>query len=379
MATLPALFVSVGAGRHQVPVIEHLKRQGHRVAAFDLDAAAPGLALADHAATISTWDAPGAIAWLAAQKLEPDAIVCFSYGKALETQQALIRHWGLPGAVPCELSELSGDKRKLRTHLHRMGWGPAPVTGPDDVARVEASDLYIVKDRIGGSSRNVRQVSGRQLRSEAHEINWDRLVVEPWLEGDEYRIAAVVQDRRPIVANRLRRTPLAGTFLTGRLCSEPLTTSLETRLLDRLIQAHPDFHEGVVKIDSIAGTVVEIDFGIAGDLLESHMSDFGGGSDLRAASAALHLGQQLSDLRPVAAGCCIDFLYLPNDRKWRLDTASLQARAERLLGRALCVPLQIEGELTGQRRTNMDAIAGILHFRSDMSHADVNESLLSDD
>ncbi len=370
------LAVSVGAGLNQVGIIRRLKQAGYRVAAFDGNPDAPGFALADAWTAVSTWDAAAAGEWLESLDGPPMGVLCQSFGRALATQQQLIRRWGLPGAVPAELADIGGDKRRLRAYLHGLGWEEPPLETVDDLRRVDPTCRYIVKARHGVASRSVRVTNGRLLAAEASDIDLSTTVVEPFFAGTEHRLAAVVRNGAPVVVNRLRREPLAGTFLTARLVAEPARHADDMRPLFRLLDAHPMLRDALVKIDVVGDQIIEVDFGIAGDYLESHWTAFAGGGDLDDASLKLFLGLAPVPVVPLPAGACLDYVYLPAGRSWTFDALAFAEAAGRFLGAVRVIPVQPEGEVVGRRETNHDAVAAVLHFRSDLPHSRVVDALV---
>lgn len=371
------LILCVGAGQQQFPFMSKLLRLGCNLAAFDRDPQAPGFELTDHHSAISTWDAPRALAWVQRLRMQPDAVMCFSYGKALVTQQALLDALDLPGALPPELAAISGDKALLARCLQASGARELVLSPECGVDRVRKHAAYIIKDRYGGSSRNIARVDAQTLKAKLPFIDWASTVVEPVFEGQEYRIAAIFQHGRPLVINRLRRESLPGTFLTARLCSEPETNSVEAGALWSFLEKmHPNL-SAPVKADIIGKKIIEIDFGLSGDYLERHMTEFSGASDITPALLDLYLGCSLPPLTPVPQGCTLDYIFLEIGQTFTLSYADIQSRANAILGDFKIIPIQPEGTSDGRRATNMDALFAILHRQPERRHQELSTWLLS--
>ena len=85
--------VSVGAGKNQLPLIKRLVERGYNVISFDKNINAPGKHLSYIFNNISTCDYNNSVQWIDSLKLNVEGVLCFSYGKALVTQQKIIEHF----------------------------------------------------------------------------------------------------------------------------------------------------------------------------------------------------------------------------------------------------------------------------------------------
>jgi len=101
----------IGAGRHQRRAILRAKELGHRVAAVDRNAEAPGLAEADVAEVVDFSDVAAVIE--AARRLKPDGVMTVSADRAVPVVAAVAEALGLPG-IGTETAHLMTNKIAMR-------------------------------------------------------------------------------------------------------------------------------------------------------------------------------------------------------------------------------------------------------------------------
>ena len=113
--------ISVGAGKNQIPLIQRLVERGYIVVAFDKNKNASGKQLSPIFNNISTWDYESAIQWLSSLKIKFRGALCFSYGRALVTQQKIIDFFDLEGKLGENFVNIMADKGYQRRILCELG------------------------------------------------------------------------------------------------------------------------------------------------------------------------------------------------------------------------------------------------------------------
>jgi biotin carboxylase len=149
----------LGAGKYQLPMIEAIHRRNLRCVAFDGDANAPGLTVADEGRVIDISDPARVLE--AARAVRPAAVVTIVAEVAVRTAAQVTTALGLPGLSP-EVALAATDKFVMREQFQAAGL-PCPkfrrLESQDDVAlAAEVGFPLVVKPTDSSGSRGVRRV-----------------------------------------------------------------------------------------------------------------------------------------------------------------------------------------------------------------------------
>lgn len=122
VSEIPRYFISLGAGSHQLPLIQAARDLGYRVIAVDRDSRAPGFSRADIQLQSSILR-PGHIVREIRENLidaEVVGIGCRSYGRAGLSAALIAGRFGTPGNTWRSLLRFA-DKRRLKNRLADHG------------------------------------------------------------------------------------------------------------------------------------------------------------------------------------------------------------------------------------------------------------------
>ena len=269
--------VSVGAGKNQTPLIQRLQERGYIVISFDKDENAPGKQLSHIFNNISSWDYEKAIQWLDTIECKIRGILCFSYGKALVTQQKIINHYNLNCKINNSFIDIMADKSYQRKILCKLGLSTLKEYNSfSDIANNIEHTSFIIKDKIGGSSKNILLIQKSNFDKKRLEDNVKNdYIIQEFLNGKEYRIISLVQNKTIHFLSIMERTNINNSFFTGRLrpennCNKDIISYLEM-VIDKF-----KIIDSAIKVDIIKETnrieIIEIDFGIPGDYFETTIS-----------------------------------------------------------------------------------------------------------
>ncbi|HBS04485.1 MAG TPA: hypothetical protein DEA96_05945 [Leptospiraceae bacterium] len=190
-------FLSLGAGHHQVPLIEAAIRKGLSVIAVDKNPLAPGFEKADlqlHASILKPF-------WIyrAIEEHFPRGQIraagCRSYGPAVLSAAYLARRFGVPGSSPHSLIRFQ-DKNRLKTYLashgivvpERIAWKPGK--DPSDVLRKRG--VWIARSGKGSAKQGIEVLSSHEekrlyLEKHAKKTPANRsLFIEKYYQGTEF-------------------------------------------------------------------------------------------------------------------------------------------------------------------------------------------------
>ncbi|MCE9598074.1 MAG: ATP-grasp domain-containing protein [Spirochaetia bacterium] len=114
------VFVSIGAGAQQMPLIEAAQRLGFAVAAIDRNPEAPGFQLSEHSFQCSIKKPATMRRMLAELNGEIRGIAARSFGPALLSSSALCQAFGVPGPGNSSVAFFK-NKRRFKSALMRTG------------------------------------------------------------------------------------------------------------------------------------------------------------------------------------------------------------------------------------------------------------------
>ena len=154
--------ISVGAGKNQVCLIKRLVERGYNVISFDKNINSPGKKLSYMFNNISTWHYGNAIQWLDSLKLNFKGALCFSYGKALISQQKIIDHYSMNCKINNSFINIMEDKSFQRKILRNFNLSTIKeYNNYCNVIHNEEYKNFIIKDKMGGSSNNIFLVENK--------------------------------------------------------------------------------------------------------------------------------------------------------------------------------------------------------------------------
>ena len=190
--------VSVGAGKNQLPLINRLVERNYKVIGFDKNINAPGRNLCYMFNNISTWDWQQAIDWLDSIKLPYKSIMCFSYGKALVTQQKLINYYNLNCKLGEKYISLMEDKSIMRDMLNKFDLSTLKeFENINEICLLNQKGHYLIKDKIGGSSNNIFLIDMKKNKPDLiKQFIGNEYLIQEYIDGKESRIICLVEDSK---------------------------------------------------------------------------------------------------------------------------------------------------------------------------------------
>jgi biotin carboxylase len=222
----------VGAGRHQRRAILRAKELGLRVAAFDRNPDAPGLAEADIAKVVDFADADAVIKATARIKL--DGVLTVSADRAVPVVAAVAEARGLPG-IGLRTAHLMTNKIAMRARLADAG-----VPQPRFAALRTISETRRAADEVGfpsvlkpadsGGQRGIFRVESLDdIHAHLHEAlvasPTGEAILEEFVEGTEMNGIVIARggEALPLTLSDRLRPPGIG-FGVGWIHVYPATT-----------------------------------------------------------------------------------------------------------------------------------------------------------
>lgn len=201
---MTATLLVVGAGREQLPAYRMARRLGLRVLASDRDPHAPGVALADGFAPISTHDLAGNLAFARAQGI--DGVMTLCSETAVPVVAGIAARLNLPG-IGDETARRATNKNAMRAALKAAGVRAPPSR---EVADLEDARDFIAEHGLpvvikpsdgSGQKATVLLQDTEQLAprvAEALALGGDgRAIIEGFVPGLEINVTAVVREGEP--------------------------------------------------------------------------------------------------------------------------------------------------------------------------------------
>jgi len=374
-------IISVGAGKNQFPLIKRLCQKDHKVVAFDINNHAPAKEYCYFFNSISTWDYKEAIQWLHSLKLTYSGVGCFSYGNALITQHKIARAFNLPGAVKEETLRLN-NKLSLREVLtkHQLSSIEEYVVPSVDLKNIKLkSNKYIIKPVDGVSSRDIRVQAAQEINEFFTQVREDSpVIIQEFINGDEYRIATIIQDRKIKFFALLSKVNLKKTNFTGRLAptkEKKWAKNLLGELIDKF-----SIENAVMKIDCIKANdrieIIEIDFGIAGDYFETFSAPLWYGYNYIDHYIEFILGNPLPDFNSeVLTVKCFDYIYNIGKNPYKIDYKVIEEKLCEEFMDFQIIKTRKDGENGLYPQSNLDALFGLLHNKYYLPHEKINRQM----
>lgn len=373
--------ISVGAGRNQVPLIKRLYEKDYKVIAFDKDLNAPGKELCYRFKNISTWDYEQAINWIESLNIKIEGVLCFSYGKAILTQQKLISYYKLRCGLDDELLMVMEDKTKLRKLLKENKLSNIMELNLAETPICDLRDRrYIVKNKMGGSSKDIYLTKGNDLIDliKKNVINNDFLVQE-YIRGSDVRVICLIEKKESKFISLLRRESLDQTFFTARLFPLVLDQKEQYDYLNiiRKLACLFGISCGLMRLDLVENEngkeILEIDFGIGGDYFETYISPLCYRYNYIDNYINLMLGLPVQDEYEVEDNLCFDYIYNLNREKVVIVNYDIiRNTCQDNFSRFELIKIKPEGVRVHYPKSNMDALFAIIHNRKEMSNYEMN-------
>lgn len=277
--------VVLGGGLPQTPLIERLRARGLRVAVVDGRDDRPAIRLADVHVHQDFSDVEATVAALERHGVDPDCIVSMATDRAVAPVARLCAIYGLPG-LPVAAARCASDKILQRSAFAAAGVPSARFASVATLAEARAAyeeigPTAVVKPADGSAQRGVSEVrSAADLEAAvahaAHVSRSGELVVEEFLDGDEYTVNGFVAGGRfttvTVTARVLAPAPAVGVCLAHRYpCGRSAT---ETGELARVAA----WAAAAVGIDD-APVYAQLRFGTRGARMIEIGARLGGGGD----------------------------------------------------------------------------------------------------
>ena len=196
------LFVSIGAGKNQVPLINEARKLGFHLVGVDRNPLAPGLGLCDikiHESILK----PNEISPKINELLilgDVKGVLCRSYGKSIKTVATLAKMLNQP-YLPPEMVDAFNNKAEMKRIFIENGIMTPDyrVTTVDKALKVASGMRFplVVKPLSGHGKRDVKLVYTRtELRSMLAPVENKkaRFLMEEYVEGDELIVIGIVHD-----------------------------------------------------------------------------------------------------------------------------------------------------------------------------------------
>lgn len=195
-------FISIGAGKNQIPLIHEANVSGFSVVGIDQNPAAPGLLLCDIPIHESIEDY-----YSIYQKLKElldiediKGVLSRSFGPAIKTVSFIAEKCGI-SMIPFDRTDDFIDKSKMKMHFHEIGV-PTPdfqVIDGMDVQAIESEFLpCVIKPVTGHAKRGVQLIRNRSELEQCISAPQagERYLVERFLAGDEIIAIGIVHRKR---------------------------------------------------------------------------------------------------------------------------------------------------------------------------------------
>lgn len=195
-------FISLGAGRNQVPLIEAARNLGLQVIAVDRDLQAPGFEHADIHLQCSIFR-PRKIMQMLSENLtqgQITGVACRSFGSANLSAAILSHTYGTPGLAPRTV-KLFRNKRLLKERLAAAG-----ITTPrsfswktyyDKLGMKMADTPLVVRPVAGHGKIGLTVLNSREdiiAFLDEHPEDSGQFLAEEFVNGDEVTVLGLVRD-----------------------------------------------------------------------------------------------------------------------------------------------------------------------------------------
>lgn len=193
------LFISIGAGLNQIPLIEEARRSGFRVIGVDKNADAEGLTRCDIAIQESIEDYRAVYRRLKELQIDGDmrGVLSRSYGPAIKTACFIAQKLKIP-MIPFQRIDdfIHKDSMKKVFQHNRIETPDYDTIDETDLDRIgEAFYPLVIKPLIGHAKRDVRLISNKSgLKS--FLSSGGTYLIERYIEGDEIIAIGITHQRR---------------------------------------------------------------------------------------------------------------------------------------------------------------------------------------
>ncbi|MBN2079624.1 MAG: ATP-grasp domain-containing protein [Spirochaetes bacterium] len=196
------LFVSIGAGLNQIPLIREAKKLGFQVIGVDTNASAPGFCHCDLKIQESIHNHAAIHKKLLELLVDGEilGIMTKSYGPAILTTAYLAEKFKLP-FLPFSSGGIFLNKRKTKSLLRKHSL-PTPPAVPislrnEEWAVPEQAFPIVMKPNVGHAKMNVRLIDG-SVEFKRHVIPLIAakadIIIERFIPGDEIIAAGVIHE-----------------------------------------------------------------------------------------------------------------------------------------------------------------------------------------
>ena len=370
--------ISVGAGKNQLPLIKRLIERGYRVISFDRDIDAPGKAISHMFKDISTWDYEQAIQWLETLNVQFKGVLCFSYGRALVSQQRIIDYFSMDGKVIKNIVNIMIDKSLLRKFLKTYNLTTLlEYESYNNAILSYKYGKFVIKDKTGGSSRNIYVIdTNRDYNFFIKKMGSNSYILQEYLEGTEYRVVVLIKNQGIKFISILKRDNWEETFFTGRLEPQNYYNKDILNLTEQIIEKFK-IEDSALKIDIIKDgnriEILEIDFGIGGDYFETIIAPICYGYNFIDNYISLMLGLPVEKGRNLHNRFYFDYIYNPNDSEnLVIKYDKIFDIASRHFENYRVIKIKNDKSIIKYPQNNTDVAFAIIHNNYNLNNSDVN-------
>lgn len=187
------MFVSLGTGRNQIPLLLAIRNLGFPVIGIDRDANSDGRRYCDYFLEVSIYDEERILKELDRFRRYIDGIYTRSFGKAISIANRVAKEMDLPHN-PQESVEFFQDKKKV---LFTVITRKELEMQRKKIENLIENDMWVVKPKDAYENYAKRNIFLEEDRKKIREyLTRDSYVVEPYYEGNEYIFFGIVIDRQ---------------------------------------------------------------------------------------------------------------------------------------------------------------------------------------
>jgi biotin carboxylase len=199
MKSLEGCFLSIGAGKNQVPLIQAAKARGLHVISVDQNSAAPGFKDSDIRILESTSQyrkilhAMSRVPYTHILK----GVGSRSFGGAVHSAAYLANKFRLIGNPPSSIT-LFSNKKKMKSLLEKNGLlVPKSLSLPSDKSKPKKGDTLpfpiIVKPALGFAKKGIKVIANeKEWKIWSKGIKTEQWIIEPKIEGTEITVLGMV-------------------------------------------------------------------------------------------------------------------------------------------------------------------------------------------
>jgi hypothetical protein len=291
----------------------------------------------------------------------------FAGGKAIQSLQELERHFGVSTKIPKNIS-VGMDKLAQQVLYRQFDIGALNTIRAKDLdsySSLNDTEYYIVKPSVGRGSLDIRIMTASDIKSRIQTLSSQDLVIQEYFVGTEYRVFALIQDKRLKLMCPIVRKSVQGSHLIGRLIYAPKSSAILNKYFDNVIRKC-NLVNCVVKADILINgneiRLIEMDIGVGGGEYFKKLISMIYSRDVTELYIDLILDKQISAIpSPINQKKIMDYFYLANG-VYEIDRDSIQKFFKNeYTDPVVQFNALIPNQFTARAKINSDFIAAVVH------------------